>query len=187
MPAERPAIPRELKHRILVEAGHRCAIPTCRQHPVDIEHIEDWASAKEHAFENLIALCPTCHRRKGDGPNQIDRKSLRQYKANLAVLNSRYGEFERRLIEWYSDHLRAVAPSGVDSEPRVKIPFGAGGDLHLMYLIRDGYLRRVDSHVSLKIHGVPVLEDYEFTDAGTEFVKRWADAQPLNPPNEDEQ
>ncbi|MEU0404637.1 HNH endonuclease signature motif containing protein [Streptomyces sp. NPDC006197] len=73
----RPAIPAELRRRVLVEAGHRCAIPTCRRHPVDIEHIDDWAAVREHRFENLIALCPTCHRRKGSGPDQIDRKSLR--------------------------------------------------------------------------------------------------------------
>jgi len=47
---------------VLVEAGHRCAIPTCRQHPVDVDHIDDWATVKEHRFENLIALC---------GPEQI--------------------------------------------------------------------------------------------------------------------
>ncbi|MGW2541642.1 HNH endonuclease [Kitasatospora sp. NPDC001574] len=104
MPEGRPPIPAELERRVLVEAGHRCAIPTCRQHPVDIEHIVDWARVKRHEFENLIALCPTCHRRKGNGPNQIDRKSLRQYKANLAVLNSRYGDLERQALQWFSDN-----------------------------------------------------------------------------------
>ena len=69
MPEGRPALSAELKRAVLVEAGHRCAVPTCRQHPVDIEHIDDWAQVKEHKFENLIALCPTCHRRKGSGPD----------------------------------------------------------------------------------------------------------------------
>jgi hypothetical protein len=32
----RPPIPAELRRRILVEAGHRCAIPTCRHIEVDI-------------------------------------------------------------------------------------------------------------------------------------------------------
>ncbi|MFF2775948.1 HNH endonuclease [Streptomyces sp. NPDC058052] len=36
---------------------------------------------RKHEFENLIALCPTCHRRKGNGPDQIDRKALRQQPA----------------------------------------------------------------------------------------------------------
>lgn len=66
----------------------------------------------------MIALCPNCHRRKGNGPAQIDRRSLRQYKANLAVLNSRYGELERRLIEAFAGPLRA---SGI-RQGRVKFP-----------------------------------------------------------------
>ena len=36
----RPPIPADLKRRILVEAGHRCAIPQCRSLVgVDIHHI----------------------------------------------------------------------------------------------------------------------------------------------------
>jgi hypothetical protein len=42
----------------MIEAGHRCAIPTCRAAaPLVIDHIVDWAVAKEHGFENLIVLC----------------------------------------------------------------------------------------------------------------------------------
>jgi hypothetical protein len=80
----RPAIPAELKRQVLVEAGHRCAIHTCR-HPadVDIHHIIPWAQCREHTFENLIALCPNCHRRADAG--EIDRKSLTMYKARLAA------------------------------------------------------------------------------------------------------
>jgi len=58
MADERPAIPRELERAVLLEAGHRCAIPTCRQTPVEIVHIDPWAKVREHKFENLIALWP---------------------------------------------------------------------------------------------------------------------------------
>ena len=58
---QRPPIPADLKRRVLVEAGHRCAIPTCRQIPVEVAHIVPWSENKEHEFENLIALCPNCH------------------------------------------------------------------------------------------------------------------------------
>ncbi|GIH16065.1 HNH endonuclease signature motif containing protein [Rugosimonospora africana] len=61
MPDGRPAIPRDLQRRVLIEAGHRCAIPTCQATPIQIAHITDWSIVKEHKFENLIALCPTCH------------------------------------------------------------------------------------------------------------------------------
>jgi 5-methylcytosine-specific restriction endonuclease McrA len=84
VPDGRPPIPQPLVRRILLEAGHRCAIPTCRAHPVEIAHIVPWSRAKEHAYENLIALCPTCHSRYDRG--EIDRTSVLQYKERLRQL-----------------------------------------------------------------------------------------------------
>ena len=49
---------RDFKREDLVEADHRCAIPTCRQTPVEIHHIVPLARVHEHTFDNLIALCP---------------------------------------------------------------------------------------------------------------------------------
>lgn len=173
MPEGRPAIPAELRRRVLVEAGHRCAIPTCRRHPVDIEHIDDWSTVREHRFENLIALCPTCHRRKGSGPDQIDRKALRQYKTNLGVLNYRYGDTERRLIEVFAN----MPERGKITEDRV-IRLGVGSDLLLWYLIKDGYLetRYPDGlDVTTSTHQL-----FRFTPSGIAFLRRWMDARPLD-------
>jgi len=78
----RPPIPTELSRRVLIEAGHRCAIPTCRNPDVDLHHIVPWERCKSHDFDNLIALCPNCHRRAHNG--EIDRKSLLLYKLQLA-------------------------------------------------------------------------------------------------------
>lgn len=60
---QRPPIPRPLERRGLIEAGHRCAISTCMQTPIELAHIVPWGHIREHIFENLIALCPTCHTR----------------------------------------------------------------------------------------------------------------------------
>ncbi|MFI9848391.1 HNH endonuclease [Nonomuraea sp. NPDC051941] len=92
MTAGRPAIPSELRRRVLIEAGHRCAIPTCRATPVEIAHIIPWSKVKKHEFKNLIALCPTCHARYDDPHNPLDRKAVRQYKVNLnPLLSSTFG------------------------------------------------------------------------------------------------
>jgi hypothetical protein len=100
MPQGRPAIPRELERELFVEAGYRCAIPTCRAvAPLVIEHIADWAEVREHKFENTIVLCANCHGLKGEGQRQLSRAALRQYKANLGLLNHRYSALERRLLE----------------------------------------------------------------------------------------
>lgn len=88
----RPPIPADIKRRVLVEAGHRCAIPTCRYIEVDIHHIVPWAQCQTHEYENLIALCSNCHRRADDG--KIDRKSLRLYKANLRFTHDKFSQLE---------------------------------------------------------------------------------------------
>ena len=91
--SERPAIPADMKRQVLVESGHRCAIPTCRQMVgVNIHHIVPWEICKEHKAENLIVLCANCHAHVHD--NKIDRKALHMYKANLQLLHDRFTKFE---------------------------------------------------------------------------------------------
>lgn len=109
----RPAIPTKLKRSVLVEAGHRCAIPTCRQTPVELAHITPWSKVKEHTYENLIALCPTCHTRFDRG--EIDKISIQQYKYNLALINDRYNNLEIRILENF--HLNP-------GQAEVKLPGG---------------------------------------------------------------
>jgi HNH endonuclease len=109
-------IPRPLERQILVDAGHRCAIPTCRQTPIEIHHIVPWAQLQEHAAENLIALCRNDHGLAEQG--KIDRQSLIMYKANLRLLTDRYGDLERRVLEEFRGKEAGAAvalPGGLDS------------------------------------------------------------------------
>jgi hypothetical protein len=77
--AGRPVIPSEVKRIVMIEAGHRCAIQTCRNSAnIDVHHIVPWEKCKDHNPDNLIVLCPNCHRLAHD--ETIDRKSLRKYK-----------------------------------------------------------------------------------------------------------
>lgn len=92
----RPPIPADLRRRILVEAGHRCAIPTCRYIEIDVHHIIPWATCQTHDYDNLIALCPNCHRRADSGA--IDRKSLRLYKFNLRFAHDKFSQLELDVI-----------------------------------------------------------------------------------------
>ena len=79
----RPPIPVTVRRAVLVEAGHKCAIPHCGHGDVDIHHIVPWETCGKHEYANLISLCPNCHRRAHKG--EIDRKSLRLYKADLVA------------------------------------------------------------------------------------------------------
>ncbi|MCW5230368.1 HNH endonuclease [Verminephrobacter eiseniae] len=167
----RPAIPEPLKRAILVEAGHRCAIPTCRTTTTEIAHIVPWAETHEHTFENLIALCPNCHTRF-DQKREIDRLSIKMYKHNLGILNHRYGEFERRLFA----HLAV-------SHQRIFV-VGAGGDLLVANAVKDGFFE--DKHVAggdffvIHVGGqescrFPLKFTYWVTDTGVEFIRRYAE------------
>ncbi|MBK8134172.1 MAG: HNH endonuclease [Gammaproteobacteria bacterium] len=91
----RPNIPADLRRAVLVEAGHRCAIPQCRYPEVEVHHIIPWESCKTHEYENLISLCPNCHSRADRG--EIDRPSLRLYKAKLV---SSFPTTETRTFEY---------------------------------------------------------------------------------------
>ena len=121
--AKRPKVPSELRRRVLIEAGHRCAIPACKATPVEIAHIVPWSKVRRHEFKNLIALCPTCHTRFDDPHGPIDLKAMRQYKANLNPLLSgdlgnregqaarlaAYQEFRARFADWFSVEAKHAA------------------------------------------------------------------------------
>lgn len=120
----RDAIPADIKRSVLVEAGHRCAIPTCRNTTTEIAHIRPWAETKDHAFENLIALCPNCHTRYDKG--EMDRKAMQMYKHNLGIMTHRYCETERRLFEMLGR-----------TRERVFV-LGLAGDVMVANAVKDG-------------------------------------------------
>ncbi|MCX2181062.1 HNH endonuclease [Streptomyces sp. SKN60] len=83
MTTKRSAVPRPLARQLFVEAGHRCAIPTCRATPLEIAHIVPWARVRRHEFHNMIVLCPNCHTRFDRG--DIDRQAMFRYKELLRL------------------------------------------------------------------------------------------------------
>jgi hypothetical protein len=188
----------------MIEAGHRCAIPTCRAAvPLQIEHIEDWVKVRRHDFENMIVLCANCHGRKGNGHGQIDRRSLRQYKASLAVINSRYGDLERRVLEHFAEQRELWRPVFAE-DPEVEpdwlrgLAIGLPGSMRLLmkYLVQDGYVELVPSGRTLvngvdptlplittpdvPLGAVPEIDFYRLSLAGLDFLDAWTSAQPID-------
>ncbi len=162
----RESIPAELKRSVLVEAGHRCAIPTCRHVPVEVAHIIPWAQVKEHRLENLIALCPTCHTRYDNG--DIDRKSMRIYKQNLALLHSRYSDIEQRILQVFAEN---------SASNQIWLPGGL--DIMVMYLLGDGLLVDTGKNSGVILSGMPSQKLYQLTDAGRLFVSKLLAAEKL--------
>lgn len=172
-PNVRPAIPRPLERDVLVEAGHRCAIPTCKQTPVEIAHIIPWEIVREHAFDNLIALCPNCHDRY-DKKQEIDRKSMLQYKANLSVINQRYGDLEKRVLEYFAER---------PNENWIWLP--SSFEILLMYLLKDGLLvdataaQRGGFSNGFSIRDISSGKRYDLTTKGKEFIEKWINAKEI--------
>lgn len=106
--SKRPAIPTETKRRVLIEAGYRCAIPTCRFPITENAHIVSWARSGDDSYENLIALCPNCHTLYDSG--KIDRVALIAYKKKLMFLNEVYSRFELDVLDYLKTHKRALIP-----------------------------------------------------------------------------
>jgi hypothetical protein len=164
----RPAIPRALERQVKMESGHRCAIPTCKQTPVDIHHIVPWETCKKHEFDNLIALCPTCHR-KAD--REIDRKSIKMYKHNLSIVNSRYGDYERRILQYFVDN---------SDEEFIELPDGKNTEILLMFLIRDKLLLPLPDQrpITMSARGREKMW-YKLTQEGQQFISKWKVAEDI--------
>lgn len=197
MTDDRPAVPASLRRSLFEEAGYRCAIPTCRvPGPLELAHIEPWAQVREHRFENMIALCRNDHFRFDHA--EIPRQSVRVFKANLAVLNARYSEIERRLLEHFFE-------TGLDTV--VRLDAGDLATLSFRNLVRDdlvGVVRPPQGGMKVNVPGNPIrtidgpdgrprivpgsgkligeYEEYRLTTAGADFVRRWFGAETLLTP-----
>lgn len=164
----REKIPEDTRRKVLVEAGHRCAIPTCKQHPVDIHHIVPYAKSQDNSFNNLIALCTQCHARF-HRTKEIDQRALQVYKQNLGLLNHRYGEFERRLLLFFCDSSKANT---------IRLP--GLSEIQVYYLLKDGLLIKNGKNSGILSSSIPTWEEYQLTDQGKVFVKDLKQARSLD-------
>jgi len=137
----RPAIPAALKRQLMEESGYRCAVPTCNEtSALQFEHIDDWAKLeiKEHNFDKMIILCPTCHARVTAG--KIPKSAIRTYKRNLAIINGRYSLYELRLMRLFFEAKMSIKNGkvclGNDASPFIK----ESDRLHLWGLENDGLI-----------------------------------------------
>ncbi len=165
--SNREHIPKQLRRDILIEAGHRCAIPVCQNTPVEIAHIISYSQVQKHEFHNLICLCPTCHTRYDRG--EIDKLSMQQYKSNISVINHRYGSFEKRILKYFANNkqIEDIWLPGLH-------------DIHVYYLLEDGLLFNTNKTGGIIIAEVPSRVLYKITERGKEFIDKWVQPLDLN-------
>lgn len=162
--SERPPIPEELKRSVLVEAGHRCAIPTCKHTTTEIAHIIPFKECGEHKFDNLIALCPNCHNLY-DRDKKIDRKSMNIYKKNLSILSSRYSQNEIRIIDIYA------------MNPNSSISISENDLWTIHYLLLDKIFYLIPVSGKTLFRGVSVMpRTLALTKDGSDFLSKYRSA-----------
>jgi hypothetical protein len=171
MSDERPAIPAALERSLMIEAGYRCAV--CKTpEPLQIDHIIEWSKVLAHEFENMIVLCANCHARKKNtsDPRHINRASLQRIKRNLMLLNGRYSDLERRIIDTFQEEMSSKA----EATPSIFIP--ARLQILVRYLIQDGLVVTAiySSSISVSFSDGTVLKDENLrltlTPKGREFI-----------------
>lgn len=168
----RPAVPTALKRELYEEAGYRCAIPTCRgTSALEMAHIRPWSEVREHVYDNMIVLCAVDHTRFDRG--EIPRPSIQVFKDNLMLLNGRYSEFERRLLETFAQAPDADLAMGW-------LPIPGGSSYMVSYLVRDE-LATVQPNNQISIGGLPPYEIVRLTAKGSEAVRRLRGAQRIDP------
>lgn len=99
---------------------------------------------------------------------------MRRYKANLGVLNSRYGDLEKRVLQYFADHPDKSAIT----------LFGGLGFL-LEYLVRDKLITDTGERKGVGLGAGPDDEliwshiTFRLTDEGRAFIKKWMEAGDL--------
>lgn len=95
---------------------------------LEMAHIKPWSEVLVHEFENMIVLCSQCHGLY-DLEKKIPERSVRNYKMNLAVVNGRYNDFERRMFDQWQEQ-------GLDKP--IRLEFGGSTILNTRNVLRDG-------------------------------------------------
>jgi hypothetical protein len=95
MASKRKAIPDAVRQAVLHEAGYKCSNPSCHiLVTIDLHHLEYVSEDGNNEPDNLLPLCPVCHRRHH--AKEIPTESLRAWKMLLLALNE---AFDRRAVE----------------------------------------------------------------------------------------
>ncbi|NGX63650.1 MAG: hypothetical protein KR126chlam6_01063 [Candidatus Anoxychlamydiales bacterium] len=170
MANKRKKISRTLERKLFQEAGWRCAVPTCPEGNVSLlqmAHIIPVEKDGKDEFDNMIVLCSNCHIRfDKDTEKTMDRKSMRQLKRNLSIINGRYSHFEFRVLEYFFKN---------KSINEIEL---YGRDLDVMYLINDGLLEIKPVRLQNAINFPPKI--YLITKKGKEFIEHWTNIESLD-------
>jgi hypothetical protein len=161
---QRKALPIHVRTEVLIEAGFRCAVPTCRTIlAIDLHHIVKVSQGGPDDASNLLALCPTCHALYHRG--EIAPEAILVWKSMLVSLNQ---GFDREA----KDKLLFLA---VTHRPKL---FSADGVLAFTGLIASGLVKCGPERlvVHARGSGADISKSrypLELTEKGRMVVEAW--------------
>lgn len=156
---KRKSIKPSLRRDVLIEAGYRCANPTCRTIlAIDLHHIIEVEKGGPNELSNLLALCPTCHALYTRGT--ISQEAINVWKTILVALNH---AFDKESISNLL-FLRKISAK----TPYKEFAISADGVLKFAHLIASGL-------VDYQAYGSGPRWDYlmNLTDKGNRIIDAW--------------
>lgn len=159
----RQRIPNDVKFRVLVEAGYRCAVPTCRTIlTLDLHHIIEVNKDSGNDPDNLICLCPNCHalyhRQK------IPQEAIRIWKMILVSLNNAY---DKEAI----DYLLMLHIIENTDDKDFSLIVSGDGFLRFSALLNSGMINV--TYIPRSRYGHDACYDLGLSEKGNSFVAAW--------------
>jgi hypothetical protein len=109
---------------VLLEAGYKCASPTCRHIlTLELHHIVWVKNGGQNDPGNLLALCPNCHSLHTHG--HIPAQAIQTWKSLLLALNSANHGTADLLLVLAADEARVAA---AEDPAKVAPPYRFTGD-----------------------------------------------------------
>ncbi len=173
----RKTILSSIRQAVLLEAGYKCANPTCRHIlTLELHHIVWVKDNGGNEQENLLALCPNCHSLHTKG--HIPSDAILTWKSLLVAINNPNRAMVDLLLVLYEEEKRI---SEAEDPEKVSPPFRFSGDglTTLSGLITSGLLviSRRFSGVQIYGGGGPSFE-VSLTEDGKRLVEAWLSGKP---------
>ncbi len=112
--ATRTKIRAEIRDKLLVQVGHRCVRCLSDALEVDIHHMVPVAEGGANEEDNLVVLCPTCHRLVHR--YKLSVRQLQEYKRRAIegrekrIYFEDFDDFEERPSTYYLDSSELTSP-----------------------------------------------------------------------------
>ena len=177
----RKSLSQTVRELVLMEAGYKCANPTCRHIlTLELHHIVWIRDDGTNDPDNLLALCPNCHSLHTSG--HIPERAIHTWKQLLVSLNSTSRITADLLLVLYDEERRV---DRAEDASKVAPPFRFTGDgLPALAGLITAELLTISKRYSGVAYFGASMPSFEvrLTDKGRRFVQAWleGDATKVN-------